>query len=156
MRRKAAHLPFTMTSFARLPNSNRLKADGQAESNNKIQVYSDTAYPYLLNRLHTIIRRQPRARALPVNPVVDEVRNSRDNLINGPDSLVHRIALAQGHRALLHGREVERDAVGRAELVVARVALADGRIRVVHAGEDARFAELGGWEKDQGKQGARR
>lgn len=126
----------------------------QGEADNNIQgSYSGSwqAHGHLLNRLHTIIRRQPRARALPVNPVVNEVRDGRDDLVDGPDPLVHRIALAQGHRALLHGREVECDAVGCAELVVARVALADGRVRVVDTGEYARFAELGGWGKDKDK-----
>ncbi|KUI60383.1 hypothetical protein VP1G_11257 [Cytospora mali] len=56
--------------------------------------------------------------------------------------LLGGVALAQRDGAVLDGLEVDGDAEGGAELVVARVALADGGRRVVHAAGDAQGPEL--------------
>lgn len=56
--------------------------------------------------------------------------------------LLRAVALTKRNGAVLDGLEVDGDAEGRAELVVARVALADGRRRVVHPARDTKRTQL--------------
>ena len=53
----------------------------------------------------------------------------------------------RAHEGVTRTSKVEGHAKGRAQLVVARVALADGRVRVVDAREDTGLAELVRWRR---------
>ena len=69
-------------------------------------------------------------------------REPRLDLVDRDPLLRHGVALADRHRVVLEGVEVDGDAVGRADLVLAAVALADG-LRVVEVDVPV-AAQLGG------------
>jgi hypothetical protein len=115
-----------------------------------------------LYSLHTVVRRQSVACRLPFNRAVHEVDDGRNHVVDWTDELASGVALTEGHCALCHGCEkesrvstcemingkngltgkVDGHAVWGAELVVAGVALANGRVRVVDTREDAGPAQF--------------
>ncbi|KAF3806253.1 putative glycine--tRNA ligase [Colletotrichum gloeosporioides] len=87
---------------------------------------------------------------LPLLGAVNQGLDGGDDGVLVAADLLGRVAVAEGDGVVLDGLEVDGDAEGRAELVVAAVALADGRGRVVHAGGDAELAQLLGDLLDEG------
>jgi len=79
---------------------------------------------------------------LPGLAAVDERLDGSDDLVLLGAHLASAVALAQGDGAVLEGLEVDGDAEGGAELVVAAVPLADRSGRVVDAAGNTGGPEL--------------
>src|SRR5215211_7612085 len=71
--------------------------------------------------------RVPRTPHLALNLLAQPARE----VVDGQANLLHRVAVAHGDGAVFQALEVDREAVGRADLVLAAVAAADGARLVI-------------------------